>query len=239
MMKPERFFYTTAGAIFLGLTIAGFHRYIFGGVHFDGTPIDPTMLATVIAHSTAIFVWFLLFFAQSVLITVKNRRLHMKLGWSVLVVASTIAVTGPLVAIRSTRLYPSDPIFDWPAPGFLLIMLTEIALYVAFVTLGVLYRKQPRIHRAMMLMASLSIISGGTARIGLVNSLFGLHEWAALFGPVVVLGLVLLLVRLALVRSLDRTFAFGMSVLVVVSLLVTKIAWTDAWMNLAGLTLKK
>jgi len=80
----------------------------------------------------------------------------MKLGWSVLVISSTIAVTGPLVAIRSTRLYPDAAVFDWSGRQFLLIMFTEIAMYLTFVTIGVVNRKRPRIHRPMMLLAAWS-----------------------------------------------------------------------------------
>jgi hypothetical protein len=237
-MKPERFFYSAAGAIFLTLTLIGFQRYIFGGKHFDGSAIDPSILATVVAHSTAIFAWYVLFFVQSLLISTHNRRLHMKLGWSVLIIASTIALTGPLVALRSLRLNPSGAVFDWPARQFLLIMYSEIALYVVFVALGVFYRKQPRIHRPMMLLASLVILSGATARIPLVNSVFGLHTWMALFGPVVSLGAVLLLARVALTRSLDRQFATGYAAFVVASLVAAKLATTSVWVNWAEAILK-
>lgn len=236
-MKRDRYFYTCVGAIFLVLTVIGFHRYIFGGRLVDGSPIQPAMLATVIAHSTAIFAWFLLFFVQSLLIASRNRRLHMKLGWSVLVIASTIAVTGPLVAIRSTRL-ENTPVFDWPAPSFLLVMLTEIALYVGFVAIGVLYRKRPRIHRPMMLLASLCLISGAASRIDLVNSIFGMHEWMALFGPVAVLGALCLLVRWAMTRSLEREFVAGFAVLVAMTLAVSSLAMTNLWVNWAGIILK-
>ena len=201
-MKPERLFYTAAGAVFLVLTIIGFQHYIFAGKHADGSPISPLMLATVVVHSSAIFAWFVLFFVQSLLISTQNRRVHMKLGWSVLVIGATIAVTGPLVAYRSVRLDPSQVIFDWPGPQFLLIMYTEIALFVVFAAIGVLNRKRPRIHRPMMLMASLSILSGATGRIPLVGSIFGLHHWMGIFGPVVALGVLLLLVRWAMTRAL-------------------------------------
>src|SRR5579859_5740034 len=136
-MKPERYFYTVAGAIFLVLIVIGFQRYIFGGKHADGSPIASSILLTVVVHSTAIFAWFVLFFVQSLLISTQNRKLHMKLGWSVLLIGSTIAVTGPIVATRSVRLDPL-PIFDWPANQFLLIMYSEIVLFVVFVTIGVL-----------------------------------------------------------------------------------------------------
>jgi hypothetical protein len=236
-VKPDRLFYTAAGAVFLVLTVIGFQHYIFGGKRFDGTPIDPLMLATVVAHSSAIFAWYLLFFVQSLLIATKNRRVHLKLGWAVLVIASTIAVTGPLVATRSMRLNPT-PIFDWPAPQFLLIMYSEIALYVIFVAVGVLNRKRPRIHRPMMLMASLSILSGATSRIPLVISAFGVHTWMALFGPVVALGTLLMLVRWLVTRTFEREFAVGYAALMVASVAVARLAETHAWVSWAGMILK-
>ncbi len=60
-VKPDRLFYTGAGSIFLVLTVIGFQHYIFGGKHVDGTSIDPSILATVVAHSSAIFAWYVLF----------------------------------------------------------------------------------------------------------------------------------------------------------------------------------
>lgn len=237
-MKPERLFYTAAGAVFLVLTVIGFQHYIFGGKHFDGTPISPVMLATVVAHSSAIFAWFVLFFVQSLLISVKNRGLHMKLGWSVLVIGTLIAVTGPLVATRSIRVNPSAEVFDWPMRPFLLIMYAEIALFVAFVAIGVLNRKRPRIHRPMMLMASLSIISGATGRIPLVGSIFGGHHWMGIFGPIVALGALLLVARWVMTRKFEREFAAGLAALVVVTVVAAGVAATNAWVNLAGMILR-
>jgi ABC-type multidrug transport system fused ATPase/permease subunit len=232
-MKHDRFFYTGCGAMFLVLTVLGFRNYIFGGRLFDGAPIKPAMLAAIVAHSSAVFAWFLLFFVQSLLISMKNRRVHMKLGWSVLVIALLIAVTGPIVAVRSTRIENAS-VFDWPAENFLLIMLTEIVLYVVFVAIGVLNRKRPRIHRPMMLLASLSLISGATGRIPVVNSIFGFHQWMALFAPVVVLGGLCLLVRWLMTRSFEREFAVGYGALIVVSFVVSRLAMTDVWVGLAG-----
>ncbi len=237
-MKADRLFYPTAGAIFLVLTLIGFRHYIFGGVHFDGSPIDPAMLTTVVLHSSAIFAWYVLFFVQSLLVSVKKRGLHMKLGWSVLVVGSLIAVTGPLVAVRSLRRGPDAVVFDWHGPQFLLIMLSEIALYVTFVAIAVVYRKQPRIHRTMMLLASLAILTGATGRIPLINSIFGFHTWMALFGPVVALAGLLLVLRIALTRSVDRPFAFSYAALVAITLLASRLSFSNTWANWAGVILK-
>src|SRR5262249_10900098 len=146
-VKPDRLFYTVAGAIFLVLNIIGFQHYIFGGKHHDGTPIDPSNVAMVAVHGSSIFAWYVLFFVQSLLISTQNRRLHMKLGWSVLVIAPMIVLTGPLVAVHWVRL---DPSADWRR-HFLLLQFTEIALYAAFVAIGVLNRRRSRIHRPMTL----------------------------------------------------------------------------------------
>jgi len=232
--KPDRLFYTGAGALFLVLTLIGFQHYIFEGKRFDGTSIEPSMVATVVAHSSAIFAWYVLFFVQSLLIYAQNRRLHMKLGWSVLVIAATIAVTGPMVATGSMRISWDVVFFDWSARQFLLIMYSEIALFVVFVAIGVLNRKRPRIHRPMMLMASLSLLSGAASRITLVNSVFGLHRWMGLFGPPVVVGALLLLVRVAMTRKVDREFVVGYAAFVVATFVVSGLALTSVWGNLAG-----
>lgn len=211
-IKADRFFYTGAGALFLVLSLLGFQQYIFGGKPVGNrTPIEAAMVATVAVHSASVFAWFVLFFVQSLLISTQNRRVHMKLGWGVLGVASMIVLTGPLVAVRSTRSSAFGvSVFDWPGRRFfLLIMLTEILLFVTFVAIGTIYRKQPRVHRPMMLLASLAMISGATGRIGWVNSIFGFHTWTALFGPVVTLGALLLLMRSVMMRRPDHKVAYG------------------------------
>jgi hypothetical protein len=238
VVKSDRLFYTVAGAIFLVLTVIGFQHYILEGKHADGTAIDPSMLATVVAHSSAIFAWYVLFFVQSLLISTQNRRVHMKLGWSVLVIASTIALTGPLVSVRSLRLNPSGAPFDFSDRQMLLIDFTEISLYAVFVAIGVLNRKRPRIHRPVMLLACLSLLPGATGRIPQINSVFGLHTWMALFGPVVSLGALLLLVRVGMTRKVEREFAVAYAAFAVVTVVASRLALTTVWGNLAGIILK-
>jgi hypothetical protein len=238
-MKPDRIFYASAGALFLVLMLIGFRRFIASGTHVDGGPIDPAIRWVVVLHGAAIAAWFVLFFVQSLLITTRNRKLHMKLGWSVLVIGATITCTGTLVAIRSVQVTPADfRFFNMEYKRFLLVMLTEIALYTAFVTAGVLARRRPRIHRPMMLMASLAILAGATARIPFCWSVFGQNGWEGLFGPVFCLGGVLLLVRLAMTRTLDRWFAAGYALLVVAYIASEKLSLTSIWMGWADAVLK-
>lgn len=83
---------------------------------------------------------------------------------------------------------------------FLLLMLTEIALYTAFVTIGIFARKKPRIHRSVMVLASLCLLAGATG-------------WIGLFGPVFCIGAVLLLIHCIATRSIRSLVCLGVCLL--------------------------
>lgn len=238
-MKADRYFYSSAGAIFLLIMVTGFRHFLVGGTHVDGSPIDPAIHSVVALHGAAIMAWFVLFFVQALLISVRNRKLHMKLGWSVLVIGATIACTGPLVAFRSVQLAPADAqFFGMEYRRFLLVMFTEIAMYTGFVVAGVLARKRPKIHRPMMLLASLTLLAGATARMPFLSPVFGEVGWVGLFGPVFCLGAALLLVRFVMTRSLDRWFAVGYALCVIAFIVSEKLSLTNTWSDWATTILK-
>jgi hypothetical protein len=154
-------------------------------------------------------------------------------------IALAIAVTGPWVAIRSVQITPPEFHFvGLQYSRFLLVMLTEVALYTAFVAIGILNRKKPRIHRAAMLLASLSLLAGATVRMPFLHPVFGATGWVGLFGPVFCLGAVLLLIRCALNRSLDRWFAIGYAPWVILFIASERLALTETWSTAAATILK-
>lgn len=209
-MKTDRWFYSAVGAGFLVIMLVGFRWFVTSGTAAGGREIDPVMFRIDLIHGLAIAAWFVLFFIQALLIGVRNRRLHFKLGWSAAAVALTIAFTGPWVAFRSVQVTPPDfHFFGMLYSRFLLVMFTEIAVYITFVTVGILARKKPRIHRPAMVLACLCVLSGATARMPFLDMAFGGNGWMGLFGPVFCIGAVLLLIRCILTRSFDRWFAGG------------------------------
>ncbi len=117
-------------------------------------------------------------------------------------------------------------------------MFTEIALYSAFVAIGIFTRKKPRVHRSAMTLASLCLLAGATARMPFLYPTFGSTGWIGLFGPVFCLGAVLLLIRCILSRSFDRWFAFGYAVWVVIFIASEKLALTETWSAMAATILK-
>jgi hypothetical protein len=238
-VKTDRWFYSTAGAGFLIVMLVGFRAFIARGTGDAGRVIDPAIFRLDFIHGHAIAAWYVLFFIQSLLINVRNHRLHFKLGWSVVVIGLAIAVTGSWVAIRSVQITPPNfHFFGIPYPRFLLVMLTEIALYTAFVTIGIFARKKPRIHRTAMLLASLCLLAGATARMSFLHPVFGATGWIGLFGPVFCLGAALLVIRCAMTRSIDHWFAIGYVCWVMIFIASVKLALTEAWSAGAAAVLK-
>ena len=238
-LKTDRWFYSAAGACFLVAMLVGFRSFITSGTGVAGRVIDPVIFRLDLVHGLAIAAWFVLFFVQSLLISTRNRRLHFKLGWSVIAVALAITITGPWVAFRSVQVTPPQfHFFGLLYSRFLLVMFTEITLYSAFVAIGIFTRKKPRVHRSAMTLASLCLLAGATARMPFLYPTFGSTGWIGLFGPVFCLGAVLLLIRCILTRSFDRWFALGYAVWVVIFIASEKLALTETWSAMAATILK-
>jgi hypothetical protein len=232
-MKRDRYFYSITSFVMVLLTLIGFHSFYLGGREVGGNPIPQPILTLVIIHGIALSVWVFLFFVQSVLIASRNRQLHMKLGWAAAAVALVIAVSGPLVAIAAPRLNPGAHLFGMTYRQFILPMLTEIAVFTVFVSLGLSFRKRPAIHRSMMLLATLSIISGATSRTDFIRAIFGHGGWVGLFGPALVMGVAVMVIRTMTTRPFDRWFAAGLAGMAFVYIAAMNLAVGEPWSRIA------
>lgn len=238
--KTDRVFYSTTAALILIIMFVGFREFFSTGHGDGGRIINPKILPTVVVHGLAITAWYILSLIQSLLIAVKNRRLHMKLGWCSAVLVPVIAVSGVLVALRSARGAPEGFVF-FGMPyrfDFVLIMLTEITVFALCVTVGILNRKRPEVHRAMMLAASLSLLLGATARMPWVNAVFGGETPAGFFGPIFTFGAGLVIANSIRRRKFDRWLAVGVGGTAALYLIAMQLGATGAWHQMAIALLK-
>ena len=212
----------------LALTIAGFHRYYLRGVGMGERTIDPAVTTLVVAHGSLATAWFVLFLVQAALIPTGRRRVHMRLGWATAGVALGVAVSGSLLAVASARLTPDMPFVGMAYGEFLMVMLAEMVVFAGFAAAGILWRRRPERHRAMMLLASLSILAGATVRMPIFHPVFGDAGWQGLFGPIFTLGVILVGARAWLTARLDRWITGGFVVLVASYVLATTAAVTHA-----------
>jgi hypothetical protein len=237
-MKAEKYFYSATACLFLILMLNGFHAFLANGKGFRQRPIDSGIVVLDAVHGGAIALWFVLFLVQSLLIASRNRKLHMTLGWSALVLGPVIACLGTLVAFHSVELSPNITFFGMLYSRFMLVMFTEMAMFALFLTAGILTRKKPRIHRTMMLMTSLTLIPGALVRTAPLNSIFGESGWTGLFGSLLVLGALLFFVRWAMTRTFDRWYVASYALLAVAYIGSTYLANTATWDHLAAMMLR-
>jgi hypothetical protein len=153
----------------------------------------------------------------------------MKVGWVGVAVAFALSISGFMVAVKSVRAVPAIPFWGMAYRQFLMVMLAEVSLFTFFVLAGVLSRKKPKIHRAMMMLASLSILAGATVRMPVLFPIFGEAGWVGIFGPLFALGALFLLTRSLLVRAFDRWFAVGYGAMIVLYVSACKFAVSEAW----------
>ena len=239
-MKSDRIYYSSVAGFNLLVMVVGFWAYITTGHGAGGRVIAPAIAVTVLVHGVGIMAWYVLSLGQSLLIAVKKRKVHMTLGWLALGLAPLIAVSGALVAVRSAQAAPAFMFFGMPyKTDFLLVMLTEVTVFALCVFAGVLMRKRPEIHRALMLTASLSLLLGATTRIPWLLGPFGGEDsTTAFFGPVFVYGAVLLALNSLRRRAFDRWFALSFGALVLVYLSAWQLGATAAWHQVAAALLR-
>jgi hypothetical protein len=239
-VKSDRAFYSTTAALNLVIMLVGFSAFYTTGRGEAGRIISPAIMVVVIVHGMSITAWYILSLVQALLITVKNRKLHMKLGWSAVGLVPVVAVSGVLVAVRSAQRAPDFNFFGMGYHDFLLVMLIEITMFTALVVAGLAMRKRPEVHRSLMLLASLSLLLGATTRIPKLVTLFGGDaSRMAFFGPVFVLAVVFVLARWVMTRKFDRWLAGGYAAMAVAYLAAEQFSRTDAWRQVAVMLLKR
>jgi hypothetical protein len=228
-MKKDRYFYSIVSLTMLVLTGIGFSKFLSRGIESDDAPIPPAIKALVIIHGVALMLWIVTFFVQSVLIAVKNRKLHMTLGWGGAAVALMAVLTSPVMATQAVRLKPAERLFGMNYAQFLLVMYTEVLAFTVFVALAIAYRKKPAVHRSMVVLATLAVISGSTARIDVLYYAFGGHGWLGLFGVPLALGAVILAVRMILDRRFNGPFMAGYAALGAAYIIAFDVATGPWW----------
>jgi hypothetical protein len=199
----DRLFYPVASFTILALTFLACERFYLAGSGAFG-PLTPQIAPLVIVHGVVLTTWVVLLFVQSLLIASRKRRVHMRLGWTTVVLAPSIVVTGTWVAIAGIRLSPDFAIAGFPRPQFLLVLFAQMLAFGVFVALGLLMRKKPRRHRAMILMATIALLPPVTTRIASLRDMFGDEGWWSMNGAQFIFGGLLVVARTMIDRSVDR-----------------------------------
>jgi hypothetical protein len=163
--SSERLFYTGFAVAISAAVVLGFARtFFFRAWYPDWARVHGAPETFFYVHGTVFAAWLLLLIAQTSLVAAGRVDLHRRLG----VAGAGLAVLVVLLGTVGALMAASRPtgFIDVPVPplSFLVIPFTALAMFVAFVSLALLYRRRPQYHKRLMLLATIMLAEGGVTR---------------------------------------------------------------------------
>jgi hypothetical protein len=207
------------------IVLIGFARtYYLKGI-LNG-PALPSLLVHV--HGAVMTSWVILFVVQIWLVASRRTKVHQRLGKIGALLALLVLIVGVITAV-SAAARGSSP--GPPPLQFLVVPLGDMLLFAIFVGSALYFRRRLDIHKRLMLIGAVNLLTAAIARIPLNFILTG--------GPLVFFGLTdLCLVALVLFdtikhRKLHPVFLWGTLVFIASQPLRLLLASTVAWMQFA------
>ena len=164
--RYDRVFYGGMGLLLAAIAVAGFAQTFYLRSWFGAPPTvsgatELTRLAQI--HGAVFTAWMVLFIAQTSLIASRRVAVHRRLGVAGVVLAAAMIMVGAMTAIAAARRGAAPPGAD--SLSFLAVTLFDLVVFAIFVAAAVLRRRDKETHKRLMLLAYISIIAAGVARI--------------------------------------------------------------------------
>ncbi len=157
-------FFTILGFIMLALAIGGFWPQYFSAV--TGRPPQATTQYWLIHVHAALFTgWLLIYISQAMLIMTGRARAHLKMGpWFAGYGFTTAAVGLFAAGLLADRLGRRQNDFE-AAAAFVFFPVIDMVFFAAFLTVAMIHRKRPDLHKRAMFVATFSIAVVGLGRL--------------------------------------------------------------------------
>lgn len=222
--NSERRVYILAACGVILIVFSGFARTFYLKLAF-GTPALPLLLHV---HGLVMSAWFVLFLLQASLIAGGRVCLHRRLGVVGALLALTIVVLDPIVAIAAARQGHAPP--GVPPLVFMAIPLCDVLVFAILAGCALAYRHHGDVHKRLMLLATVSLLAPALARI---PSPFLQRHIVADFVVVIVFALACLAYDSIRNRRLHPAMAGGALLIAVSWPLRLALAGTATWMAVA------
>ncbi len=225
----DRRLFLTAAILFPVIVLLGFAPTYYLKSLFGSPPL-PSLYVHV--HGLMMTAWVVLFFAQVRLISAKRIRLHQRLGYAGIGLATLIVVTGIPVALRAAKYGSASSPPGIPPLAFLLVPLVDLVVFGLLFGTAVYYRRRPAAHKALMLLTAISLLPPALGRIPIAT--------LQALGPLWFLGFPSLLAAVALALTarhyghVNRVFLAGTVMLIGSYVVRLALMMTETWMQTAA-----
>ncbi|MEP6485338.1 MAG: hypothetical protein ABJB01_12885 [Rudaea sp.] len=171
----DRKLYAWAAGVAIFIAVGGFARTYYLKFAFDTPPLS----GLIHLHAALMTAWVVLFVTQIRFIAARRKDLHRNLGLLGAALAAAIVAVGVPTSIEAARRGITTP--GMPPLTFLVVPLATALVFAVLVTFGIAFRRRTDIHKRLMLLATLSILTPAIARV----------PWEAFRagGPLLFLGL--------------------------------------------------
>ena len=228
--RYDRVFYGGMGVLLAAIAFAGFAPTFYLRSWFGAPPTvsgatELTTLATI--HGAIFTSWMVLFIVQTSLIASRRVAIHRRLGVAGVVLAALMIVVGAMTSIAAARRGGAPPGAD--PLQFMVVPIVDLVLFATFVTAAVLRRRDKETHKRLMLLAYISIIAAGVARLPGVLP----------YGPLMFFGIAYALALVGVAYDhwsrgrIHRVYYWGIPLLVMSVPARLMLSTTGAWRSFA------
>jgi hypothetical protein len=158
--RYDRPFYTGMAIAAAVVVFVGFAPTYFFRASYQSTPL-PMYLQV---HGFFFTIWIALFIAQTSLVAARRTPVHRRLGWATAALAVVMVAVGTTAGIWSMR-RQVDAGLAQQAQAFLTTPLFSMVAFAVLVGAAIRFRRDPQMHKRLMLLATISILDAAVARL--------------------------------------------------------------------------
>ena len=155
-------------AVFVGFAPTYYMKAAFG---------TPALAPLYHVHGFLFTCWMLLLIAQPALVATGRTALHRRVGVVGGLLAAGMVVAALAVSIDLGRRGASPP--GVPPLVFLVVPLTTVVVFPVLIGAALLWRNRPEIHKRLMMIGSMELITAGFGRWPVVGPLGPMAYFAA------------------------------------------------------------
>lgn len=168
------YFFVTMAFVFIIIAVVGFGQSLHAIYHQK-----ITLNWIVHVHGALLTIWLLLFFTQALLAAMGNLKFHRRLGQFSVVLGVLVWISMGIVIFRAHIGFPLQANISWDNVLFLSSIMNLFGLFFVW---GILQRKNAAVHKRLLFLATLVLVSAGFNRVLLFAGIDPTIQWLHLFG---------------------------------------------------------
>ena len=161
--RDHRLFHSGMAVAFLVTGLAGFAPTYYLKDVYHAPPLSPLLHV----HGLVFTSWLLLLVVQSALVAAHRVDLHKRLGIAGAILAAVMIPLGITTAIDAARRGVQIPGME-PLP-FMVFPIGAVVMFAGFVGVAIWKRRKPEIHRRLIVLGTVSILTPAIVRLSFVG----------------------------------------------------------------------